>query len=124
VVDSDDTIWLRLVALVEELPTKGLSRLMNAKELTRETELVAHLGLVGDDAFEFMERYAARFGVEKGDYDSSTYFEAEGLWLLPRLRKQKPKMRITLGMLELAAQDGEWNCAKLHRLSGQSATQT
>ncbi len=112
-VSSENAIWLRLVALVDELPTMGVLRLMGSKELTRNTNLVSDLGLVGDDAYEFMEKYATIFGVKRGDFDSSNYFDSEGLWILPRLKKQKPKMQITLGMLELAAHEGEWNSAKL-----------
>ena len=119
-VSNEDTIWTRIVTLVEGLPTKGLSQLLSAGELTRNTDLVSDLGLVGDDAFEFMEQYADLFAVEKGDYDSSNYFDAEGLWLLPRLRKHKPKMRITLGMLELAAREGKWNSAKLNQICSES----
>ena len=116
-VNKQDTIWPRLVALVEELSTMGFSRLMGSKELTENTNLVSDLGLTGDDAFEFMEKYAALFEVKRGDYDSSNYFESETLWLLPRLKKHKPKMKITLGMLELAAREGEWDSAKLRLLS-------
>lgn len=121
-VTGDDTLWNEIVALVEEMPTAGLSRLVGAKQLTRETDLVADLGLVGDDAFEFMEKYAARLNVKRGDYDASAYFEPEGLWILPRFGKRKPKKRITLGMLELAARDGEWSSARLDRAGSDSAT--
>lgn len=119
---GDDAIWKEIVALVEELPTAGLSRLVGAKPLTRETDLVVDLGLIGDDAFEFMEKYAARLHVKRGDYDASAYFEPEGLWMLPRFGKRKPKKRITLGMLELAARDGEWNSARLDQADSDSAS--
>lgn len=118
---GDDTLWNEILALVEELPTAGLSRLVGAQPLTRDTDLVADLGLVGDDAFEFMEKYAARLHVERGDYDASAYFDPEGLWILPRFGKRKPKKRITLGMLELAARDGEWNSARLDQAGSDSA---
>lgn len=117
-VTEEDTIWPWLIALVEKLPTEGASRLLGSKELTRNTDLVSDLGLTGDDAFEFVEQYAALFGVKKGDYEQSEYFEPEGLWLLPRLGKHKPKAKITLGMLELAAREGEWNSARLGGLKG------
>lgn len=118
-VNTEDTIWPRLLALVGELPTKGVSCLVGSMEFTRATNLVSDLGLSGDDAFEFMEKYAEVFGVKHGDYDSSSYFEPESLWLLPRLRKHQPKLPITLGMLESAARDGEWNSAKLRLLSSE-----
>jgi hypothetical protein len=112
-VDSKDTIWSRLVALVSEIPTIGSRRIFGSKEFTRSTNLVSDLGLIGDDAYEFMEKYASVFDVRRGDFEPSNYFYSEGLWILPRLKRQKPKLPITLGMLELAARDGEWNSAKL-----------
>lgn len=120
-VNEEDAIWPRLLALIEELPTRGISRLVGSKALTRKTDLVSDLGLTGDDAFEFMERYAEVFGVKRGDYDSSTYFEPESLWPLPRLRKHPRKQPITLGMLESAACDGEWNSARLLLLSSEQS---
>jgi hypothetical protein len=113
VVTDDGAIWLCIVALVDRLPTSGHAFLQEPLAPTRDTDLVTDLGLIGDDAFEFMERYAAVLEVKQGDYDASDYFEPEGLWLLPGLRKRKPKKRITLGMLESAAREGEWNSAQL-----------
>ena len=121
VVNAEDTIWPRLLALVEEFPTMGVSRLMGSRELTRATNLVSDLGLAGDDAFEFMEKFAEMFEVKRGDYDSSNYFEPESLWFLPRLTKHKPKMKITLGMLEFAAREGEWSSASLDLLPPERA---
>jgi hypothetical protein len=114
---DDDTIWPRLSALAAQASTAGLSRIFKSRELSRNTHLVSGLGLTGHDAYEFMENYATLFNVKPGDFDPSNYFDPEGLWVLPRMKKQKPKMPITLGMLELAARDGEWNSAKLNKLS-------
>lgn len=108
-------VWDRIVALVADFPSAGLARIGRKHELTRQTELVRDLGLVGDDAFEFMERYATSLNVNKGDYDSSAYFDPEGLWLLPRFGKKKEKLPLTLGMLELAAKGGEWNSTRLNQ---------
>ncbi|NMG37403.1 DUF1493 family protein [Azoarcus sp. TTM-91] len=116
-VNTEDAIWPRLLKLIEEIPTVGVSSLIGSKSLERTTDLVSDLGLTGDDAFAFMERYAEEFGVDRGDYDSSNYFEPESLWIFPRLRKRKPKLPITLGMLESAARDGVWNTERLRFLS-------
>jgi hypothetical protein len=62
-VVNDDDIWSRLLALAETVPSMGARRLLNRSPLTLATELVADLGLIGDDAFEFMEAYAEAFGV-------------------------------------------------------------
>jgi hypothetical protein len=114
-VTNEVDVWNQIVALVKNIPSVGFKRVGRTQELKRQTDLVSDLGLVGDDAFEFMEKYASSLNVKKGDYDSSAYFDAEGLWLLPRFGKKKVKMHITLGMLELAAKEGEWNSAKLNR---------
>ncbi len=113
-VNGKDDIWERIVRLVEEIPSVGFRSVGKKQELTRRTDLVLDLGLIGDDAFEFMEKYASEFDIKQGDYDSSAYFDPEGLWLLPAFRKKKEKMHITLGMLEVAAKSGEWNSERLN----------
>ncbi|WP_260426166.1 MULTISPECIES: DUF1493 family protein [unclassified Burkholderia] len=40
------------------------------------------LGQAGDDADIFMERFFARFGVDRRDYDFGRYFLMEGEGLL------------------------------------------
>ncbi len=102
-------IWESLLKLAEDIPTFGVRQLWKKHPLTRQTDLVADLGLIGDDALEFMEKYANAFGVKSGDYDYLSYFDPEQLWLLPKFRKTKKKHIITLGMLELAAKNGVWN---------------
>ena len=114
-VNSSSTVWDRILELVENLPTVGPRQLGKSREFNRQTDLVHDLGLVGDDAFEFMERYAAALNVKTGDFDLSDYFDSEGLCLLPKLRKCPPKKSITLGMLEAAAIAGEWDSKKLNQ---------
>lgn len=114
-VSGGSDIWNRIVELARDIPSIGLGWIRGERELTRRTDLVDDLGLVGDDAFEFMERFATSFAVKKGDYDASAYFDPEGLWFLPTFRSRKPKLHLTLGMLELAAKDGEWNSVRLNR---------
>lgn len=112
-VSNENTVWKQILALVEDLPTVGLRQAGKTKALTRQTDLVRDLGLVGDDAFEFMENYAACLNVKTGDFAWSDYFDPEGLWLLPKMGKPDTKKPITLGMLEMAAIDGEWDSNKL-----------
>lgn len=114
-VNSRDDIWERIVRLAEESPSVGFRHVGKRQEFTRQTDLVADLGLVGDDASEFMDRYASEFDVKQGDYEASAYFDAEGLWILPTFRKKKEKRHITLGMLYLAAKTGDWDSEKLNR---------
>lgn len=113
-VNPKDDIWERIVRLAEDIPSVTFKNLGKQIEYTRQTDLVSDFGLVGDDASEFMDRYASEFNVKQGDYDASAYFDAEGLWLLPTFKKQKEKKHITLGMLYLAAKSGEWDSEKLN----------
>ncbi len=113
-VNPELTIWDNILELVKVLPTTGLKGALDKKELTRQTDLVADLGLVGDDAFEFMDQFSTKFNVKEGDYCSSLYFDAEGLWMLPLFKKKQKKMHITLGMLEMAALSGLWETEKLN----------
>ncbi len=113
-VSQQEFIWTRIVNLAEEISSVGFKQLGKKKEFTRRTDLVSDLGLVGDDATEFMDKYASEFDVKQGDYQASTYFDAEGLCLLPMFKKQKEKNHITLGMLYLAVKSGEWDSQKLN----------
>ncbi|NOS89250.1 MAG: DUF1493 family protein [Methylococcaceae bacterium] len=114
-VTEQASIWGQILLLIKDMPTNAFSRLNKEIEFTRQTDLVVDLGLVGDDAFEFMEKYASSLHVRKGDYDMSLYFDAESLWLLPKVGKSQPKMPITLGMLEVAAKQGVWDSNKLYQ---------
>ncbi len=114
-VNPKDDIWERIVRLAEEIPSVGFRHVGKGQEFTRQTDLVSDLGLVGDDASEFMDRYASEFNIKQGDYEASTYFDAEGLWILPTFRKKKEKKHITLGMLYLAVKIGEWDSEELNR---------
>lgn len=114
-VNPKDDNWERIVRLAEEIHSVGFRHVGKGQEFTRQTDLVSDLGLIGDDASEFMDRYASEFDVKQGDYDASAYFDAEGLWILPTFRKKREKMHITLGMLHLAAKIGEWDSEELNR---------
>jgi len=115
VVNPKDDIWERIESLAEENSPRRFKHLWKKQELTGQTDLVSDLGLVGDDASEFMDRYACEFRLEPGDYDASIYFDEEGLWILPTLKKGKEKKHITLGMLYLAAKTGKWDSEKLNQ---------
>jgi hypothetical protein len=114
-VNNASDIWGRLVRLAEGVTSFGLRQLGKKVVLTRQTDLVADLGLVGDDAVEFMDAYASEFDIEAGDYKFSSYFSPERLWLLPGFSKSKRVNLITLGMLELAAKAGTWDSVRLEQ---------
>ncbi len=96
--------------------------------LTEQTSLAHDLRIAGLDGKEFMENYAARFGVRLGDFDWLEYFGAEGLSLafpiaLVAYLWQRCVLRIperdlvglpelTLGHLMECANRGEWHRPK------------
>ena len=88
VICSDD-VWQKLLNLVAEIDSVGANWIRKKIVISRETDLVLDLGLIGDDAFQFMELYSSCFEVLPGDYIFSNYFESEGLWLLPSIKKKK-----------------------------------
>lgn len=114
-VNESADIWGRLVRLAQGVESFGLRQLGKKVVLTRQTDLVEDLGLVGDDAVEFMDAYASEFNIEAGDYKFSSYFGPERLWLLPGFSKGRRKISITLGMLELAAKVGVWDSRQLEQ---------
>jgi len=113
-VNQKPDIWENIVKLAEDVCSVEFW-IFKKKKMTRQTDLVDDLDLVGDDAFEFMEKYALDLDVERGDYDALLYFETEGLWLLPSFTKQREKKPLTLGMLELAAKMGYWDTESLNQ---------
>lgn len=112
---SPSPTWPELVAFV----TTELA-LRQSTRLTPDTRLVEDLLVDGDDGDEFMEAFVQRFQVAWGDLDLSRHFAAEGLDLLAPLwrwlglrQPAAPLEPITLGMLLLAAQAGQWDSATL-----------
>ena len=77
--------------------------------LLRQTELLSDLRIAEEDADDLLMKYFSTFGIAEGDFDFSRYFPSEGLWLLPRFRKAKNPIPISLGMLELAAKIHLWD---------------
>lgn len=81
--------------------------------ISRHTNIVADIGLDGDDADEFMAAYAKTFSVDAGDFQFSSYFGPEGFDLIGAVIdviRRKPALKpLTIGMLELAAKMGRWD---------------
>ena len=71
-------------------------------------DVLGKLGMDGDDASDFMEAYAARFGVETGSYLWYFHHAEEGLPIVPPFYTRLPTIPITLSDLTRAAEDGEW----------------
>jgi hypothetical protein len=110
---ANTDIWSNILHLAQNPPSIPLKHLFKKPQLTRQTDLVQDLGLVGEDAFEFMDAFSTQFSIQQGDYEWSHYFESEGLWLLPSFRKKQKRKPVALGMLELAAHMGTWDTKTL-----------
>ncbi|MEL6476160.1 MAG: DUF1493 family protein [Pseudomonadota bacterium] len=116
-MNAAQPLWPALTAFVQEQTgAEG--------PFTRGTDLAGDLGLDGDEAFDFVEAYAERFSVAPGDFEFHRYFGAEGfnpLALIAGLfRRAEAKAPLTLGMLEAAAQQGQWNTAQVERGGGSA----
>lgn len=81
-------------------------------ELVRQTELVKHLKINGDDASDFLEAFCKLFNVDVSGFDFDSYFDAEGDHVLPSFKrmlfgiKEPVKKVLTLGDLENAVLKG------------------
>jgi hypothetical protein len=100
--------WTELVQFIRQF-----TALPESFAMTRQTNLVEDIGLDGDDADEFMAAYAKHFNVSPGDFQYSDYFGPEGFdpigSILDLIRRKPPLKPLTLGMLETAANVGEWD---------------
>lgn len=64
----------------EEIKTFTLEELWDlSSEVTERTALAHDFGIAGHDGKEFMENYAARFGVSVNGFDWVAYFGSEGV---------------------------------------------
>lgn len=115
-------IWNHLVEFTEN----EIAPMTNAV-LSRETRLVEDLGLIGDDADEFMGNFSKEFAVEGGDFEFDDYFPPEGFDLIGMVgglfSRDGGAKTITLGMLEHAAELGVWDTDQInsHLASGAEA---
>lgn len=50
----------------------------NTSKVTESTRLQEDLGIYGDDAFDLIERFAAKFSVDISRFDIAAYFSPEG----------------------------------------------
>jgi len=113
---DDRHIWEALEAFVRQEAAVSSKR-----QITADTSLTDDLGQTGDDADIFMERFFARFEVERGDYDFGRYFLMEGegfLYHVVRkfiLRKPHTFKRdaLTVRMLCKAVSLGVWDSAAI-----------
>jgi hypothetical protein len=101
---ENDDVFQALKKLVEqEVPPP------RSCELSRRTELQATLRMAAEDAEDFLSRWFTMNQVNEEGFEFTRYFPSEGLWLLPRMKKQAFSHPISLGMLELAAKMKRWD---------------
>ena len=96
--------------------------------LRPSSRLEQDLGLTGDDATEFIEKWAQRFKVDVQGFASRRYFGPEGYDLISPLlglfaeRFRRPaRVPLTLGMLAEAMRRGRWDAAEIEAMATQSA---
>jgi hypothetical protein len=78
------------------------------EDLKPSTRIKQDLGIKGADAYEFLDVFVKRFGIDASNFDFNEYFEPEGdniLFASIRSffgKKEKSKKVLTLGDLENA----------------------
>ena len=84
-------------------------------KLNRDTKIEDDLGITGDDAIEFFDKFSKEFSIDLSDLDLHRYFESEGVglinfsWLLGKRRKVKRSLHeITIADLENTLKKGKW----------------
>ncbi len=84
-------------------------------KLNQNTKLEDDLGITGDDAVEFFDKFSTEFNIDLSDLDLHKYFESEGVgllnfsWLLGKRRKVKRSLHeITIADLENTLKVGKW----------------
>lgn len=84
-------------------------------KLDRNTKLEDDLGITGDDAVEFFDKFSKKFNIDISNLDLCKYFESEGVgllnisWLFGKRRKVKRSLHeITIADLENTLKVGRW----------------
>ncbi|WP_409998028.1 MULTISPECIES: DUF1493 family protein [unclassified Bradyrhizobium] len=81
------------------------------RSLTEQTDIARDLGVDGDDAVEFLQRFQSEFGVDMSGFRFDQYFGGEGFSLIGFLRglssaaRKKP---LTIKMLCDVVARGRW----------------
>ena len=83
--------------------------------LNHNTKLEDDLGITGDDAVEFFEKFSKEFNIDLSALDLRKYFESEGVGLINfssifgRQKKVKRSLHeITIADLENILKVGKW----------------
>lgn len=99
-------------ALLESLLAFVGAETLTRKQITLATDIARDLGVDGDDAREFIRRFAGQFSVDLSEFDFSMYFGDErfdpiGL-MKSLLAGRRTKAAITVERLFRAAKERRW----------------
>jgi hypothetical protein len=99
-------------ALYEKILHFVSSETRTRKHLSFETDIARDLGVDGDDAEEFMQRFQSEFNVDLSNFRFDSYFGGEGFRLIPAIKsafgKGTVRAPLTVAILFDAANHGRW----------------
>ena len=101
----------RGAALLESLLSFVRTETLTQKEITLGTDIAWDLGVDGEDAREFVGRFAGQFNVDMSEFDFDMYFGGERFELIGLMRSlsgPRTKAPMTVGLLFGAAEQGRW----------------
>lgn len=102
----EDDVFKRIVLLIENKMGKY------RKRMNEETCLEKDLGMIGDDAVEFLIDFGKEFNVDVSKFNFTEYFHPEGDSILPAIirlftnKKNPKKGELTIGHLVKAVKLG------------------
>lgn len=79
----------------------------NFEDLSLQTRLSEDLGVDGDDAVEFLEKFSEEFNVDLSSFPYNRHFTSEGLSLLWLLAPENKLVPVTLQDLVDAVKAGK-----------------
>ena len=103
----EDDLENRIISLVAE------ERKEDPRKMTANTRLLEDLGMDGDDAVEFFEKYEVMFEVDLTKIKWARHFGPEGfnpfVFFLPSFWKSlREHCPVTIGDLVISARAGKW----------------
>ncbi len=86
--------------------------LVDKIKITRMTNIERDLGITGDDAWDFLEKYGNKFKVDISNFDFNKSFQEEGSWVFGWVlnifsNKNSTRQTLTVGQLEEAVKIGK-----------------
>lgn len=101
----------RDAGLLESLLSFVRAETLTRRQITLATDIARDLGVDGDDAREFVRRFADQFNVDMSEFDFNMYFGREGIelsGLIKSLLGRSTKASMTVELLFGAAKERRW----------------